>query len=333
MLVAAACSVGERPVLSEDGAGAVGVMRGNDDAAGSNATAAPTTTEPPVELPDLAALGELPPALLTPTGVVVPVLAAADGGYLVHSPCGNEVSVTWGHPLDMADAVIDAGHGGDERGAIGPDGESEADLNLDIALRTATALEKAGVSVALTRTADYRIPIRFRAAIADQLQAKVFVSIHHNSPTPTPAPTDGPGTEVYVQAGSAESARLGGLLYEEIVGSLQQFDADWASRDDAGVLTVVNDSGEDAYGINRYPATPSALAEFAYLSNPTEALLLSTSEYRQTAADALALAIVRYLQTDAPGSGFIDEPRLFTPSGLTGGSDGCVDPPLEAAEE
>jgi N-acetylmuramoyl-L-alanine amidase len=287
------------------------------------------TTEPPVVLPSLDELGDLPPALITPTGIVVPVVGPHELGYLVHSPCGNEVPLVWGQPLAQADVVIDAGHGGDEQGALGPSGETEAELNLDIARRTATVLERAGVSVALTRTGDYRIPIRFRAAIADQLEAEVFVSIHHNSPTPTPGPTDGPGTEVYVQAASEASRRLGGLLHEEITRTLSTFDADWARRDDAGVLTVVNESGEDAYGINRYASTPSALAELAYLSNPTEAVVLSTSEYRQAAAEAVAVAIVRFLETTDEGSGHVDQPRLFTPAGDTGGRDGCIDPPLE----
>lgn len=318
-----ACAVGERPMLGE------GESELGSGSAANAATISPTTTEPPVVLPDLAELGQLPPALLTPTGVLVPVLGVAGDGYLVHSPCGNEVSLAWGQPLPEAEVVIDPGHGGDEQGAIGPGGETEAELNLDIARRTATALDRAGVSAALTRTGDYRIPIRFRAAIADQLGARVLVSVHHNAPTPTPGPEDGPGTEVFVQAGNDDSRRLGGLLHEEIVRALEGFDADWARRNDAGVLTVVNESGEDAYGINRYPATVSALAELAYLSNPTEAVVLSTDEYRQAAAEALALAIVRYLQSADEGSGFIDQPRLFTPSGATGGNEGCLDPILE----
>ncbi|MCP3989589.1 MAG: N-acetylmuramoyl-L-alanine amidase [Actinomycetia bacterium] len=298
-----------------------------------DATATPsgsTTSEVQIELAPLDALGPLPPALITPSGVLVPVVGADDdGGYLITTPCGNEASIAWGQPLRHADVVLDAGHGGDERGALGPSDESEAELNLDIARRTATTLEREGISVALSRTGDYRIPISLRAAIADRLEAELFVSIHHNSPTPTPGPTNGPGSEVYIQNNSPESRRLGGLVYEEIVRTLSQFDADWASRGDAGVLSVVNEAGEDAYGINRYPTTPSVLAELAYISNPTEALVLSTDEYRQAAANALTVAIIRYLDTDDAGSGFVDQPRLEPPSGATGGSDGCVDPSLE----
>lgn len=281
--------------------------------------------EPAPALPSSA-----PPILITPTGVVVPVVGVdEDSLYTIETPCGAEVQLRWGQPLRSADVVLDPGHGGDERGAIGPSGETEAELNLDVARRTAALLDAQGISVALTRTSDYRVPIRMRAAIADGLGAEVFLSIHHNSPTPTPGPDNGPGTEVYVQTGSDDSARLGGIVYEEVVAALSLFDANWASSSSAGVMTVVNDEGEDAYGINRYPLATAALAELAYISNPTEALVLATDEYRQTAAEALAQSVIRYLDNDPGGTALNAEPRLFTSAGGTGGVEGCIDPILE----
>ena len=118
-------------------------------------------------------------------------------------------------------------------------------------------------------------------------------------------------------------------IYDEVVESLAVFDAEWASRTDAGVLTVLNDSGDDAYGIIRRPEVPAALVEMAYLSNPTAAVVIGTSEYRQAAAQAVADAAVRFLETPDPGAGLIAEPRLFNPSDETGGTDGCVDPALD----
>lgn len=322
LLLLAACAVGERPTLTEESL---------DDLVEEGAVAAATAPEdePDDDLPDAELLGDAPPAIVTPAGILALVLGTSGDHYLVQTPCGNEAEILFGQPIREAEVVIDPGHGGNETGALGPSGETEAELNLDIARRAAAVLDSQGFSVVLTRNGDYRIPIRGRAAIADQLGASVFVSIHHNAPTPTPEPTDGPGTEVFVQTGSEESRRLGELLYEEIVEALTVFDADWASRSDAGVLTVVNSTGEDAYGINRYAATASALAELAYLSNPTEAVVLATDEYRQAAAVAVSNAVITFLTSDLTGRGFVAEPRLFTPSGDTGGTDGCVDPPLE----
>jgi N-acetylmuramoyl-L-alanine amidase len=338
-----ACAVGERPTLSEDGSASLDGA--GDDVGAGSAASEPTTSPPPLEdgavaavtlpsttvtpspLPALAALGaDTPPVLISPTGLLVPVLGRTGTGYRVLTPCGVEADLVFGQPVWEAEVVLDPGHGGDEQGALGPDGEAEAELNLDIARRAAALLEAQGISATLTRTADYRIPIRNRAAIADQLQARAFVSIHHNSPTPEPS--DIPGTEVYVQSGNAESSRLGGLLYEEIVAALSVYDVAWTSRSDAGVLTVLDDQGENAYGITRYPTTPVALAELAYLSNPSEAVVLATPEYRQAASVAVSEAVARFLTTTDPGSGFVANPRLFNPSGDTGGTDGCVDPAL-----
>ncbi len=342
LLFVSACAVGERPTLEGAGSVADGADASGDDTeglsgtpdgeaggdgSGSETAAGPATTEeaaPP--LPDRQSLGNAPPVLISPTGVLVPVLARNPTGYEVLTPCGNAVDLTYGQPVWEATVVLDPGHGGDERGAIGPDGATEAEVNLDVARRTGALLEAQGVAVVLTRSADYRIPVRNRAAIADQLQAKAFVSIHHNAPAAQP--TEEPGSEVYVQSGSADSRRLGGLIYEAVTQALAEFDVAWTGRPDAGVLTVLNSEGKNAYGITRYPTTPVALAELAYIANPSEAVLIGTDEYRQAAAEALAAAILRYLNTDEPGDGFVDNPRLFNPSGDTGGTTGCVDPPL-----
>ncbi len=339
LLLLSACAVGERPYLLEEGEGTVrpgGLADDVLDDAPENvrpgAAEALTSTPGPVDGDDETAdlLGDGPPVVITPTGVMVLVDGVQDDGSLaVRTPCGNEQLLLWGQPVEPVQIMLDAGHGGDERGAIGPSGETEAELNLDIVRRTAAILDLEGYNVGLTRTADYRVPISYRAELADRLGASVLVSVHHNSPTPDLRLEAGPGTEVYVQVGNEESERLGSLIHAEIFDSLAVFDAEWAGTSKAGVLNVINTEGDDAYGINRYPETVAVLAELAYLSNPTEAVLLGTDEYRQTAAEALARAIGGYLAGEGGGTPVQDEPRLFTSAGGTGGLEGCVDPVLE----
>ncbi len=294
----------------------------------------PETIDPAVEIEPAG--GDVR-ALLSPTGVLVGVAGELDGNYVVETPCGHRSKVVWGQPLGDVQVVIDPGHGGDEPGAVSgpteedPDADvpemTEAVLNLRVARRTAALLADRSITAVLTRNGDYRIPIRQRAALADRIGPDVFVSIHHNTPNSAPSPT--PGTEVYVQSGSDVSKRLGGVLYEDIVAALGQFDVEWSSRIDAGVLTVLDDDGEDAYGIARYPQTPSALLEVAYLGNPKEAVLLVTQDYVDAAAEGIADGIERYLTTEDPGAGFVDEARVFNPSSDGGGEDGCIDPPLQ----
>lgn len=303
------------------------------------ATSAPSATEPPVTTtvaPSTtypAITEEIRPApgdvrvMISPSGVLVGVAGQTAGGYVVETPCGGVTTIAWGQPIGAIQVVLDPGHGGDEPGAEDESGMTEAELNLALARRTAAVLTERSVSVVLTRNGDYRIPISRRAALADLIRPAAFVSIHHNTPASRPSAT--PGTEVFVQSDSDQSRRLGGLIYEEVVAALSGFDVEWTSRDDAGVLVVLNDDGEDSYGIARYPASTSALVEMAYLGNPKEAALLLTPDYLAVGAEALADAIERFLITQDPGSGFVDTPRTFNPSGETGGSGGCVDPPLE----
>lgn len=281
-----------------------------------SATTAPGTT-PPLEAG----------AIVTATGVPVAVLAQVGSGYLVRTPCGAQELLTGGTPLGPVEVVIDPGHGGEvDTGAVGPNGLREADLNLALSRLLAEELEERGVRTILTRAGDYATSLSVRAELADHLGARALVSIHHNSPTP--GPSSRPGTEVYVQSGSEESRRLGGLIWQRLVGSLSRFDVQWSAAPDAGVLTVLNTRGSDAYGMVRSPETVSVLVEAGYLSHRPEAELFATAEYRRVASLALADAIVAYLESNTSGSGFIPEPRTFNPQpGISRSV--CQDPALE----
>ncbi len=265
-------------------------------------------------------------ALVTPTGVVVAVLEPTTHGYLVRTPCGNEEVVSNGTPIGGVSVVVDPGHGGEvDTGAVGANGVMEKNLNLSVAQALGAKLIVRGVSVILTRTGHYASLLGTRTALADHLGADLLLSVHHNAPTP--GLSSQPGTEIFIQHDSAESRRLGGLVWQHVVQALQKFDVSWSAAPDAGVLSVLSTRGNDAYGINRSPDTPSVLAELGYISNPAEAELFATDEYVEAAAEALADAVVAYLSTEDPGSGFVAEPRVFNPQPGIGGS-ACVDPDL-----
>ncbi len=267
-------------------------------------------------------------ALRTPTGVVVPVLEDRGDAYLVRTPCDREAVAVGGTPLYGATVVLDPGHGGDEPGAVGANGLTEAELNLAVAELARDELEAAGATVVLTRTADYRIALAPRAEIATRLGARAFVSIHHNGEADGPSAR--PGTETYAQIASPESRRLSGLVYEEVVTALDAFDGvDWVADRDAGAKFRPNDEGGDYYGILRRSAGVAAvLSEALFLSNPAEAELLARDEVRQAEAAAISRAVVRFITTDDPGSGFVEPYPRIDAAGPGGGTDGCVDPPL-----
>jgi N-acetylmuramoyl-L-alanine amidase len=77
--------------------------------------------------------------------------------------------------------VIDAGHGGNDPGAIGRTGLREKDVNLDIAKRIAALLKKDGVEIILTRSTDRFIPLGGRVDIANKVDADLFISVHSNA--------------------------------------------------------------------------------------------------------------------------------------------------------
>jgi N-acetylmuramoyl-L-alanine amidase len=261
--------------------------------------------------------------------VVVAYDAVQNGWARVLTPCENRrwARLDSGTATRTADVVLDAGHGGGEPGAVGPGGLNEKELNLAVAQKAAEALRAQGISVVVGRHSDYRQTIAARVAIAAALDPKAFVSIHHNAEPD--GPRDGPGSETYYQHKSPESKRLAGLIYEEIVRALAGFSADWVADRDAGAKYRVGSSGSDYYGILRRSAeagVTASLAELGFISNPSEEALLVRDDVRQAEADAVARAIVRFLRTDDPGSGFVTPYPRSEPAGGGGGAAGCVDP-------
>jgi len=267
--------------------------------------------------------------VVTPSGVVVPVVADVAGGWEVRTPCGNDRTLTAGTRVRQATVVLDPGHGGDERGAISPSGLAEAGVNLAVARRARASLESQGISVVLTRTDDYRLELTPRAMMAKALGPEAFVSIHHNADPDGPWPR--PGTETYYQQDSEDSKRLAGLIWEEVERALSAYHVAWVADTDAGAKIRAGDHG-DYYAVLRQPApVVSALAELAFISNQPEADLVGRADVQAVEGDAVARAIVRYLRTSDPGSGFTTaypRPPNPAPSGPEAPLPECTDPPL-----
>ena len=269
-------------------------------------------------------------AAATPSGVVVPVVGSSPDGWLVGTPCGRTATVRSVRALSGT-VVLDAGHGGEETGAIGPLGHKESDFNEAVVASARRALEAAGIPAVLTRTGDYRIAIVSRAAIIGAVQPKAAVSIHHNASFSEMR--SGPGTEVFHQAvgpSAAESRRLGGLLYEEVTATLARYEMPgWVATSGAGVKPRRNADGDDFYGmLRRTHGTPTALLEVGFISHDAEERLYARPAVQQAVGEAVARGIVRFLTTSDPGRGFIDPPRLADDNRPGGGTDNCQDPPL-----
>ncbi len=247
----------------------------------------------------------------------------------VLTPCEREgwMARSSGSMLPPATVVLDPGHGGDENGAMGSAGLTEKEVNLDVALEAAERLRSEGIGAVVTRTADYRATLAFRARFAAAAHASALVSIHHNADPDGPLPR--PGTETYFQYRSPESRRLAGLLFEEVAAALARFPASWVGDTDAGAKWRLNSAGADYYGILRRPAESgvvASLAELAFVSNPSEEALLRREDVRREEARAVARALARFLRTPDAGSGFTNPYPRSEPAGPGGGRTGCRDP-------
>jgi N-acetylmuramoyl-L-alanine amidase len=159
------------------------------------------------------------------------------------------------------------------------------------------------------------------------VQPQLFVSIHHNAAPD--GPRAGPGAETYFQIGSPASRRAAGLIYEELVGAFDRHDIAWVADRDAGAKYRLRADGSDYYGIlHRTIGVPAVLSEAAFISNVAEEALLADPAFQAVEAQALTDAIVRFVSTSDPGSGFVEPYPRTEPAGPGGGAKGCVDPPL-----
>jgi N-acetylmuramoyl-L-alanine amidase len=314
-----------------------------DDPAATIAAVPPASTEqatsPPLTAPDTTVGAAAPPlttspeptknpgVVVSPAGVVVPVVGEQSEGVRVRTPCGRTAVLANGTRIRDATIVLDAGHGGSEPGAISPDGLAEKVVNLGVVANAKEALQDAGVSVVVTRTADYDVGLQTRADVAKSLSPRAFVSVHHN------AEPDGssakPGTETYYQIGSSDSKRLSGLIYEEVERALADYEVSWVADTDAGAKYRPGQHG-DYYAVLRMPApVTSVLAELGFVSNRDEAQLFARADVQAVEGQAVARGILRYLTTSDPGSGYTTPyPRDEPPPPPGPPPPPCQDPPL-----
>lgn len=299
-----------------------------DDSSGSSTTVTLGATS----IPDATTITTTPPGppvgWIAPSGVPLGVTGVEGETIEVLTPCRASEMLREGTPIYEVDVLIDPGHGGPiDTGAVAPTGLAEKDINLQVSRAVHERLSERGIDSMLTRVADYPIPIRTRTAYSDLVGAEAVVSIHHNSPEAPPS--DIPGVEIFVQHDAPEAARLGGLVYDATMEALSQFDVDWARAPDAGVMTVLNTEGDDAYGMVRLPRAPSALVELGYIANRAEAELYANPDYVPAAATAVADAVEAFLTSEDTGAPLV-EGRVFDPaSGV--GKERCIEPDLHAA--
>ncbi len=232
-------------------------------------------------------------------------------------------------PSDARDLIIavDAGHGGEDPGAIGKNGTREKDVVLAIARELAAKINaEAGMKAVLTRGGDYFVPLRDRMRRARAQQADLFVSIHADSIRDRSI--DGSSVYILSQRGATDEASrwlaerenasdlIGGVSLDDkgdvlasVLLDLSQSASLNASQVAAErVLHELTLAGEvrkhevqqARFVVLKSPDIPSMLVETAYISNPQEELRLRTAAHQAKLAAAIHQGVHDYFYANPP---------------------------------
>lgn len=214
-------------------------------------------------------------------------------------PAGYDRMVDPLSPLDQAPLagkkiMIDPGHGGFFRGALGVHGLAEAEVNLGVALELATLLRARGAEVRLTRETDrdfltpsdstLRSDLNERVRLNNEFAPDLFLSIHHNA-DPRGA-HDVNETQVYYQLGDDGPAL-------DAAADIQRF----LTRNlGIGASRVLSGN----FAVLRGSEAPALLTESSYITYPPTEAKLAHEEARKIEAQSLALGIAAFFSRKAP---------------------------------
>jgi len=225
--------------------------------------------------------------------------------------------------------AIDAGHGGEDPGAVGKRGTYEKNVTLAIARRIEKLAEaEPSMRVLMTRDGDYFVPLHQRVAKARHVSADLFVSIHADAWIKP----DARGSSVFAlsERGATSTAAAWMARREndaDLIGGID------LGHHDAGLARVlldlsttaqINDSlkfgnavlrelervnrlhkprvEQAGFAVLRAPDIPSILVETAFISNPDEELRLKDDAYQQRMAAAIFGGIKRHFAKNPPGA-------------------------------
>lgn len=223
--------------------------------------------------------------------------------------------------------AIDAGHGGEDPGAIGSNGTREKDITLKVARLLARKIDQEpGMEAVLIRDGDYFVPLRDRFEKAREKKADLFLSIHADAFTdPTVR-----GSSVFVlsqRGASNEAARylaerenrsdlVGGVSLQDkdptlaaVLLDLSQGATLEASASAAQhVLAALQSMGKAHkryveranFAVLRSPDVPSMLIELAFITNPDEEKRLRDPEHRSKLSKAILEGVRNYFHAAAP---------------------------------
>ncbi len=188
--------------------------------------------------------------------------------------------------------ILDAGHGGEDGGAVGVGGIIEKDINLAITLKTGRFLRLLGYDTVFTRTTDTMTcddglnsqrkkkvsDIKNRLSLLENTDCLCFISIHQNI-----FGGDVKGAQIFYGGNNPDSKLLAEAIQSGIVSMLQPENK-----------RVIKQATDDIY-ILYHTEKVAILAECGFISNSSEAALLSDEVYQNKMAFSISSSAVKYL--------------------------------------
>ncbi|WP_372871565.1 N-acetylmuramoyl-L-alanine amidase [Shewanella sp.] len=232
--------------------------------------------------------------------------------------------------------AIDAGHGGDDPGSIGPSGLYEKKVAFEIAKRVQAKLDATpGMKAVLTRTGDYYIHPNKRSELARKHRADLLVSIHADAFT-SPEPR---GASVWVLSMRRANTEIGRWLeqkekHSELLGGAGEIIQN-ADNEQYLAMTLLDMSMDRSMAIShsiagdvlkelgkvtplhknlpesaslaalKSPDIPSILVETGFISNPKEESQLKNATHQDKLARAIHSGVLRYFEANAPADSLL----------------------------
>ena len=229
-----------------------------------------------------------------------------------------------GNAQGLKKVIIDAGHGGEDPGAIGKGGTREKDINLQISKKLKALIDKeSGMKAVLIRDGDYFVPLAARVKKARKIKANIFISIHADAFTRRSVR----GSSIFALSEKGATSAFAKLIANkenesDLIGGVSIDDKDPLLAKtllDLSQSATVDDSiqlgnhvlkkvkrvnrlhkkhvEQAGFAVLKAPDIPSILIETAFLSNPTEEKNLNSKAFQNKLVKSIFKGIKSYLKT------------------------------------
>ena len=214
---------------------------------------------------------------------------------MISAALNIKVSVSSENVKSMPTIVIDAGHGGEDGGAVSESGVLEKDINLSIANDTSALFYLLGFDVTQTRKTDIALDngedtirkrkvsdMKKRLEIFNSSEENTIISIHQNKFSESKYH----GTQIFYSSNNPKSKQLADSIKYSVNGLLQPDNERECKKADSGIYLLKNTNN------------PAVIVECGFISNEEECKNLLESQYQKQMAFSITAGFLSYYNTD-----------------------------------